>query len=69
MSSIEGVNEIDYKGCTIKTTENSNGSWYWKIDTNYTSLSIYPDNGEETSERYALQEAKKKIDEAVKNSM
>jgi hypothetical protein len=69
MSGIEGVNEIDYKGCTIKTTENSDRSWYWKIDTNYTSLSIYPDNGEATSERYALQEAKEKIDEAVQDSM
>jgi hypothetical protein len=67
MSRFEGVNEIDYKGCTIKTMENSNKLWDWKIDTNYTSLTIIMDSGSTSSENAAIKQAKEKIDQAVRS--
>jgi hypothetical protein len=68
MSTFEGVNEIDYKGCTIKTMENSSGSWDWKIDTNYTSLTIITDSGSTSSENAAIKQAKEEIDNAVRSA-
>jgi len=68
MSRFDGVNEIDYKGCTIKTMEDSRGRWDWKIDTKFTSLTIFPDSGNAYSEDAAITEAKKKIDEAVRSA-
>ena len=68
MSTFEGVNEIDYKGCTIKTMENSSRLWDWKIDTNYTSLTIIADSGSASSENAAIKQAKEKIDQEVRNT-
>ena len=64
----DGVNETEYKGCTIKTMENSSGRWDWKIDTNFTSLIIIGDSGWSYSESSSIQEAKEKIDDAIRSS-
>ena len=68
MSIFEGVNEIVYKGCTIKTMENSSGSWDWKIDTTCTILTIITDWGNTSSENTAIKQAKEKIDQAIRNA-
>ncbi|MBD2533455.1 hypothetical protein H6G97_29395 [Nostoc flagelliforme FACHB-838] len=68
MSRFDGVNEMDYKGCTIKTMEDSRGRWDWKIDTKYTSLIIITDSGNAYSEDAAIRQAKEGIDEAVRSA-
>lgn len=65
-----GVNETDYKGCTIKTMENEGGlySWSWKIDTSTSGLTIICDEGSAMSESQAIREAKSQIDDAIRDT-
>jgi hypothetical protein len=66
MSRFEGVNEIDYKSCTIKTMENSSGRWEWKIDIKDTNLTIIMNSGSAFVENTAIKQAKDAIDDAIR---
>ncbi len=59
-----GITETKYKDCIIKTME-SDGRWEWKIDTS-TGLSILWDTGTSYSEDAAIRDAKRRIDEAIR---
>jgi hypothetical protein len=63
--SIEGIKETAYKGCIIRTME-SGGWWDWKIDTQYTGLTIYLDSTPFVNEDAAIKHAKDKIDQAIR---